>query len=779
MGSSKKHREKDRETRKRHHRSRSRSKERERERDRHGQRDREKHRDRKERSRSREREKKRPRESLVVVADRPKVKDEAREAAKSIGGSGSGSGGGDSSLSIEETNKLRAKLGLKPLDTKESSSNKNESADEKKDFVHKPPENLSDKQFVEKLREKIATQKQKRAIEHKLRHVKTLGDSESEEDDVAHWVSKSRHLEEEKRKAEARAKLLEEMDEEFGIGNLVEDELRQLKATAYSERNLKGIKVEHAQSSFGEGKTVILTLKDKGVLDEEEGDVLVNVNIIDEEKAVKNIEKKKAKPGYVPYEEEMDEFGQIKPKSLLSKYDEEIDGEKATSFVLGKGGVARSESERARVRQKLQQQQGTVSLDLPVPKLASEYYTDEEMVKFKKPGKKVRKVHRKQLKADELLAISNEVPQSFDLGSRERAKVQQEVVEEDSNDFSNENSNSSVNYDTEDMDIEKDMDDYEILGPDEDLTNVRVEPDEAELELQLVLNKARKLRQKEELKSGADKVADNVKSFYDYPKDEDAGAGKGSIVLNATAEFCRALGDIPTYGMSGNRDEDVDDLMDFDSDPGNEKAPAPDEDTYRSSWNEVEVIDQVTEIKKEDVTILDEEPDVSLGIAGALQLAMKKGYLDKEVKKVVSAPRHSQLQATSYTIEDKSFLEDDRLGRRERFSAGPVTDFKDRDGYKPDVKLEYIDDNGRLLNPKEAFRYLSHKFHGKGSGKNKTEKRMKKLQEEALMKQMSSTDTPLGTLALLQEKQRQTQSPYIVLSGGSKAINASAISKTK
>jgi len=34
-----------------------------------------------------------------------------------------------------------------------------------------------------------------------------------------------------------------------------------------------------------------------------------------------------------------------------------------------------------------------------------------------------------------------------------------------------------------------------------------------------------------------------------------------------------------------------------------------------------------------------------------------------------------------------------------------------------------------------------------------------------LMKQMSSTDTPLGTLSLLQYKQKETQSAYVVLSG--------------
>ncbi|EDS32574.1 hypoxia associated factor [Culex quinquefasciatus] len=34
-----------------------------------------------------------------------------------------------------------------------------------------------------------------------------------------------------------------------------------------------------------------------------------------------------------------------------------------------------------------------------------------------------------------------------------------------------------------------------------------------------------------------------------------------------------------------------------------------------------------------------------------------------------------------------------------------------------------------------------------------------------LMKKMSSTDTPLGTLNMLQAKQKETQSPFIVLSG--------------
>lgn len=35
----------------------------------------------------------------------------------------------------------------------------------------------------------------------------------------------------------------------------------------------------------------------------------------------------------------------------------------------------------------------------------------------------------------------------------------------------------------------------------------------------------------------------------------------GNIVLNSTAEFCRTLGDIPTYGLAGNREENGQELM--------------------------------------------------------------------------------------------------------------------------------------------------------------------------------------------------------------------------
>ncbi|KAF8349106.1 SART-1 family-domain-containing protein [Amanita rubescens] len=51
--------------------------------------------------------------------------------------------------------------------------------------------------------------------------------------------------------------------------------------------------------------------------------------------------------------------------------------------------------------------------------------------------------------------------------------------------------------------------------------------------------------------------------------------------------------------------------------------------------------------------------------------------------------------------------------------------------YRPDINIVYYDEFGRdmTLTPKEAWKALSHKFHGKGSGKMKTEKRLEMIAE--------------------------------------------------
>lgn len=773
MGSSKKHKEKSRdkdaEERRREHKK-HRHKDRERDRE-ASDRDKEK----RKRSRSRERSGRESRGKGERSSGEPRVKKEKVDLGyeESKAEVEPQSASGDASLSIEETNKLRAKLGLKPLELNET---KKELGTKEEPLLAETINPVLIKQQKE-MREKLAAMKEKRILNQKLGKVKTLAEDDWL-DDTAAWVERSRTISKEKEMAEKRAKLLEEMDEEFGVSSLVEEDFAQSRKEAYTARDLKGLKVQHKVESFTEGQSAILTIQDKGVLEEEE-DVLINVEMVDKEKAEKNVELKKKKPDYKPYEEEesVDDMVTFKPRSVLSKYDEEIEGEKKKSFRLNTGGFAGGERERElqAMRETLRNQ--AQSLEMPALTIASEYYTPQEMVGFKKTKRRVKKIRKKekQTVADELLLDDT---RTSDFGSRTRGRGRRQA-DDDGEEVKevvrlpDEVPQMSDDIRMAEMDISDDDDDDDFTPPEPAV----IEEDEAEQELQKQLEKQRKLKQKQLLKDSGEKVAEQIK-VHDKGNSESDAEKRNNIVFNATSEFCRTLGDIPTYGLSGNR-EDQEDIMDFEQEE--EKDDARDSDSEMDEnvgWSMVNLDEEQKQpdFSTASATILDEEPIVNSGLAAALLLCKNKGLLDTQMQKVarVKAPKGA-LPNDNYCIEDKMGF-DDKYSRREEY-RGFTQDFKEKDGYKPDVKIEYVDESGRKLTPKEAFRQLSHRFHGKGSGKMKTERRMKKLEEEALLKKMSSSDTPLGTVALLQEKQKYQKTPYIVLSGSGKSMNANTITK--
>ncbi|XP_023236625.1 U4/U6.U5 tri-snRNP-associated protein 1-like [Centruroides sculpturatus] len=181
----------------------------------HKDRDRKKHR-RRSRSRSRERERRHKRsrhyydeEDVAEKKEEIKIKQEPTndEDEENIA-----EGGAKLSLGISDTNKLRAKLGLKPLEINEEiqipglgDESSNASAPESgKQEIFVKTENLSKKEEAEKLKDRLTTLKEKRVITTKLSKVKGLAESDSEEDSAANWVTKSRKLQEEKELADKR-----------------------------------------------------------------------------------------------------------------------------------------------------------------------------------------------------------------------------------------------------------------------------------------------------------------------------------------------------------------------------------------------------------------------------------------------------------------------------------------------------------------------------------------------------------------------------------------------
>lgn len=691
---------------------------------------------------------------------------------------------GDVSLSIQETNKLRIKLGLKPLEVPEPSVEKEgEKSVSLKEDVHIPAVNMSDQKETENFKRKLEEMREKRRINKKLGKVKTLGTKGSdEEDSAASWVAKSRKKEEDKILAEKRAQLLAEMDEEFGISNLVEEEFGSFsrkRQPTYFSQDLSGLKVEHSQEHFMEGNSTILTLKDGSVLDEEE-DALINVNIVDKEKGEKNIELSKRKPDYRPYDEpETDEFGMIKPRGLLQKYDEEIEGEKKKSFVLGSGGTydTTKEDEVKKIQAKLKAQM--VSLEIAKPQLAVEYYTQEEMVKFKKPKKKRKIKKRETLKADDLEELPGQTDLSSDRGSRSVKSILK---------------NAPRRHEREKADDDDDMMELDPLVPDEEEQvvddgdhSVIVEEDEAQLELQLALERSRRLKKKKEA-TGVERVLETLATVVKQESDDENGK-KDSIILNSTSEFCRTLGEIPTFSAPEEQMEEIEDDNEWRMDVERDDEVEP-----HGGWEWVKTQEEKRKKEREEETessILEAEPLVGKGVAAALFLAGKKGLLEQTSKTKIEGKVLPVLPSVGVVDEEKMREEErergvrssrdfdrerDRDRDRDRYGGSS----KNKQEYKPDVKLEYYDDNGRSLTPKEAFRYLSHKFHGKASGKMKSEKRNKKRQDEVALQKMNSGDTPLNSTALLIEKQKNAQSPYVILSGGGQTFSTgTTISKKK
>uniref|UniRef100_A0A182TCL2 Uncharacterized protein n=1 Tax=Anopheles maculatus TaxID=74869 RepID=A0A182TCL2_9DIPT len=495
-------------------------------------------------------------------------------------------GAGDA-LSIEETNKLRAKLGLRPLEvgtgsksgdgSKGGEQENNEMLkDDWGEFYHKPAKNLSEKTQEEKIREKLKERREKRAIEDKLKRLKTLGEEE-DVDDLKNWVAKTRDKDRLKKEADERARLLDQMDEELVSGGTELDSAGRGARSArggafakgsYRDRDLEGLRVEHDVEAFTEGRQVILTLKDANVLDEEAGDTLVNVNMIDDERYKRNIENRKANPQHYGYDvycqDDVDEFGMPKQREVLGKYNEEIEGQRKSSFVIGSNAEQEAQEKRRllEIKTKLEKKK-LDSLETTPLTLVSDYFTETELSSFKKPKKKVRKI-RQKLRADDLLASLPAEESMADLGSRSRR---------------NERSGTDRSSGTEDRRSIRARA-AEILVTDdtptmaEDLSTVKLEDAmEDDEDLQAALQKARRLRQKEAIISKALPIdPERIKSEV---KEEPDSGGEldhhGAMLLNSTAEFCRTLGDIPTYGTAGNREEDPNEMMDFERDSASDR----------------------------------------------------------------------------------------------------------------------------------------------------------------------------------------------------------------
>lgn len=138
---------------------------------------------------------------------------------------------------------------------------------------------------------------------------------------------------------------------------------------------------------------------------------------------------------------------------------------------------------------------------------------------------------------------------------------------------------------------------------------------------------------------------------------------------------------------------------------------------------------------------------------------------------MISNPKNHALSAQNVQVDKIRYDDIDKKGvRRERHNFAETT-FQDKVNIVPNIKLEYLDDFGRPQTPKEAFRSMSHSFHGKTSGKIKTEKRSRKMEEQAKVNS-GVGDSDLMSVRKMHSKMKSENKYCVPLSGKNSIILA-------
>lgn len=737
-------REKDREREKSRTREKERDKERDREKDHEREKGKDKHKDR-ERERERESDKERHRDSLDREKEkgRNKGKEVDKDDRRSRDKDRASRKHRDESRDMgEEERKDDMLLDREEGEVVDTGKDVNGSSRDEEDNRYRehqqnaPGKSTEQHVSASELEKRISKMKEER------RHKQPAGDS-----DILSWVSKSRKLEEKRNSAKEKALRLSKVFEEQDDINQGEFEVDT--ATKHSSRDLAGVKVLHGLDKVIEGGAVVLTLKDQGILADgelnEEVDVLENIEIGEQKRRDEAYQAAKKKAG--SYEDKFNEDPGFQ-KKMLPQYDDPAMDEGITLDASGRfTGDAEKKLEELRKRI-----QGVPSNNYfedlsSSEKVISDYYTPEEMLKFKKPKKKksLRKKDKLDLDALEAEAVSAGLGVG-DLGSRNSSKREAIRDEQERLDAEMRSKSYQAAY------AKADVATKALRG--EQSRNVTAEEEESSVfgdddeELRKSLERARKvaLKKQDEVKvSGPEAIAHLASSTASEPTADDQTLASGEmqenkVVFTEMEEFVGGLQlDEESHKPDG---EDV--FMEEDLAPTLSDQEMKDED---GGWTEVKNSDQEEPPAHVDETediVPDEtihEAPVGKGLSGALKMLKDRGTLKETIE-----------WGGRNMDKKKSKL----LGIHEH-----------GDGQK-EIRLERTDEYGRILTPKEAFRLLSHKFHGKGPGKMKQEKRMRQYEEELKVKRMKNSDTPSQSVDRMREAQAQLKTPYLVLSGNVK-----------
>ncbi len=647
--------------------------------------------------------------------------------------------------SIEETNRIRASLGLPLLPVpgggpqfKAARDSSLEDEEEGSTLESRQAQGYDNWKTLQdeadaKTRREAKAEAIKKARDAAKKYAKLEGKGLGEAGDVEDLDTKTWLLQQKKRRKKLEKERLVRLERE-----LAERE----NAVEYTAEDLAGVKVAHEIDDFDGGGEQVLTLKDATIDQyEEEGDELENVYLKEREVLTDRLAIKKKKPVYDPHAE-TEEGG----STILKHYDETINGKKRKLFTLDGQGASLEEREATKqaVGEKLKAK--PISLDSLKEDVPIFDYMEISEAKVRKPKRKKPKT------------------------------IRQRAVDEDGM-FPAE-ADGGVLADGNDMEVDGGNIEVRVLQSKPSESASLVDDDDLQASLAVQRRAALKKRKRIRPEDIARQLRDEVNNT---PDAEEAAKGEeGGLVIDETTEFVASLERKKEEGKA--RAESAKPQ----GDTPMKEAGSPEEDDgdidMGQSYNDIEDGEDLdARIKRETTTPntpgiagtgLEEEASLKQGLGATLKLLSERGLVKQNKEEDINALDRqrdrflTEKQRREAAVEAKARLQRerdrntgklDRMSAREReeyarqenknrdqLESRQMTDIFNRE-YKPNVQLKYVDEFGRSMNQKEAFKHLSHQFHGKGSGKQKTEKHLKKIEDDKKREAQSTLDSSQAT----------------------------------
>ena len=282
-------------------------------------------------------------------------------------------------------------------------------------------------------------------------------------------------------------------------------------------------------------------------------------------------------------------------------------------------------------------------------------------------------------------------------------------------------------------------------------------------DLQFALSMQRRNALKKRKRTRPEDIAKQLKETPE--EQDDAPEEGGGIVIGEVSEFVAGIKKAEEEEEERPRKkQSTEPPAPTVDDEAEEDVPMQEVDTYRPTQEDQE--GEMEEPAEEDEDFM-EEKTVGQGLGATLSLLRDRGLLrDSD-----STEKHETLmKKTDFLAKKRRIVveldeaaraqrERDRAsGRLDRMSQREQQEYARQQNaqrdmqasrrmaelyeseFKPTFEIRYADEEGRVLDRKEAFKHLSHQFHGKGSGKGKTDKKIKKVADEQRREAQSVLD---------------------------------------